>query len=315
MNKGQYLAEILTLFSENSAAFKQFNGKNRTLSRLEFDAQTIWLRFCQSKDGHYVRSGHYLVDCHKHSSPEIFFSLCGELGYTDENGTELYVPQGSFCLFPAGFLHRQFHYRQSVYLGIALDIQFHDIPVGAYLSRCFQSAPYSSLPMSEQLLSTIHRLSCEIVDQRPCVDVVINNLLSLLIVEVSRSINPHFEYTKSVVTLKDSRAEELASFICSNLSAHLTQVDFETKFGMSIKQLNRIMVKYYDMSVFAFLRKERIRQVRNMLTKTNLSLKEIALSVGYSDEFTMSKAFKQIEGIPPGRYRTSYHLIDTQKSR
>ena len=314
MEQQRYLDDIMSFFEKNPAAFKRFNSKNYTFSDRVFSAQTQWFHFSFSlaHDRYYIRDGHYLVDCHKHSSPEILLSLHGNLGYTDQNNQELYIPAGCFCVFPAGFLHRQFRYQHSGSLAIAADLQFSDTPEGRYLSHCFQHAPFSALPMSDSLLDTLRRLAAEIAEQRPCADVVIGNLLSTVIVEAARAINPHFEAIESDFKPKDGRAEEVALFVRSNLASHLTQQDFEIYFGMSIKQLNRIMRKYYDLSVFEFLRKERIHKAKKLLTKTGVPLKEIARQVGYSDEFSLSKAFKQIEGVSPSQYRRAYHTIHTE---
>lgn len=314
MNKKTYLDEIVPILQQNPTSFKRFNSKNFTFSCTNFSAQSLWFRFSFSRiqdDLHYVRNGHYLVDCHKHSSPEILFSLYGTMGYTDQNDQELYIPAGHCCIFPANFLHRQFRYQRSATLGIAVDLQFSDTPEGNYLAHCFQNAPFTSLPMSESLLRTLRQLVTEVAEQRPCADITISNLLGNLIVETARIIDPHFEAIESDFKPKDGRAEELALFIRSNFASHLTGKDFEIHFGMSIKQLNRIMRKYYDLSVFEFLRKERIQKAKKLLLKTGVPLKEIAGQVGYCDEFALSRAFKQIEGLSPSEYRRSYHSIHT----
>ena len=71
------------------------------------------------------------------------------------------------------------------------------------------------------------------------------------------------------------------------------------------------MRKYYDVSVFEFLRKERVQRAKKLLAKTGVPLKEIAGQVGYCDEFAMSRAFKQIEGLSPSQYRRSYYSVHT----
>lgn len=301
----------MSFFKDNLADFKTFNSKIYTFSSSAFSAKTTWCRFSNCINGYYVRDGQYLVDCHKHTTPELIFSLHGVLGYTDSHGNELYIPAGYFALFPAGFLHRQFYYKDSYSFGAAFDIQFADTPEGAYLARCFLTAPFLHLKASEQLLRILEQLSAEVVDQRACTDLTVGNLLSSMVIEVARIIDPRFESAEEHPNMKDARAEELVLFIRANLAAHLTQKDFEVNFGMSIKQLNRIMRRYYDLSVFGFLRKERIRKAKKLLEKSGIPLKEIAHQVGYSDEFAMSKAFKQIEGMSPSRYRLSYHHFNT----
>ncbi|MEM5594264.1 ABC transporter substrate-binding protein [Niallia circulans] len=52
-----------------------------------------------------------------------------------------------------------------------------------------------------------------------------------------------------------------------------------------------------------FLTEIRIRGAKELLIKTSNSLRVIAASVGYADEFYLSRVFKKIVGIPPTIYR------------
>ncbi len=50
----------------------------------------------------------------------------------------------------------------------------------------------------------------------------------------------------------------------------------------------------------------RLRKAERMLLHSDETVKEIALSCGYSDEFYFSRLFKKKRGCPPLRYRTKY---------
>ena len=49
-----------------------------------------------------------------------------------------------------------------------------------------------------------------------------------------------------------------------------------------------------------------VETICEYLKNTNYSLKEIAILTGFYDEFSMSKVFKRIEGMPPGEYRRGF---------
>ena len=88
----------------------------------------------------------------------------------------------------------------------------------------------------------------------------------------------------------------------------LTVEDFAAQSNMSSKQLNRIMFENYNMSVAEFFKNERIEKAKDLLTHTELSMSQIAHKIGFSDEFSMSKIFKRLEGMTPAKYRSSYFL-------
>ncbi len=56
-------------------------------------------------------------------------------------------------------------------------------------------------------------------------------------------------------------------------------------------------------SPIEYLARWRVELAQRMLTESNLSLDNIASSIGYLDTNSFSRAFSRINGIPPGAYR------------
>lgn len=73
--------------------------------------------------------------------------------------------------------------------------------------------------------------------------------------------------------------------------------------GVSPKYYSQLFKKEYGIGVQDFLTEIRIRRAKELLIKTSNSLRMIAASVGYADEFYLSRVFKKIVGIPPTNYR------------
>ncbi|GGO00179.1 AraC family transcriptional regulator [Saccharibacillus kuerlensis] len=59
----------------------------------------------------------------------------------------------------------------------------------------------------------------------------------------------------------------------------------------------------YGHTPVSHMQKLKLDEARMLLTQTHYSLSEIALSVGYPDLFSFSKAFKKYTGLPPKHYR------------
>lgn len=101
------------------------------------------------------------------------------------------------------------------------------------------------------------------------------------------------------------RAREIKKFIKENLSSKLKASDIAAQFFMSERHLSRICLKEYNMTIQELKQSIQLESIKNMLSDTDSSLKEIAKSTGFSDEYAMSKFFKKHEGMPPAKYRHS----------
>ena len=81
---------------------------------------------------------------------------------------------------------------------------------------------------------------------------------------------------------------QMANTLCVD-PAYLTR-KFSQKYGVSPKE---------------YLMEKRMERAKKLLTETDASMKEIAVSVGYTDQLYFSRIFKKKEGISPSKYRES----------
>ena len=59
-------------------------------------------------------------------------------------------------------------------------------------------------------------------------------------------------------------------------------------------------------SVIEYINNCRIGRACTMLNNTNVQIKDVALSVGFSDQLYFSKVFRKLKGITPTEYRKKY---------
>jgi AraC-like DNA-binding protein len=55
-----------------------------------------------------------------------------------------------------------------------------------------------------------------------------------------------------------------------------------------------------------YLTEYRINEACNLLRSSNLSIAEVAISVGFFDQFYFSRVFKKAVGMPPSKYLSSH---------
>ena len=58
-----------------------------------------------------------------------------------------------------------------------------------------------------------------------------------------------------------------------------------------------------------YLNHFRIEQAKELLCQTELSIKNISIDVGFSDEFYFSRLFKKSVGVSPQHYRKYQHSL------
>ena len=74
-------------------------------------------------------------------------------------------------------------------------------------------------------------------------------------------------------------------------------------FHLSHKYLSSIFKKHTGENFTTYIRNLKIEKSKELLATTNKSLKDIAVSCGFTDYYYFSKVFKQTVGISPTDYR------------
>jgi AraC-like DNA-binding protein len=80
--------------------------------------------------------------------------------------------------------------------------------------------------------------------------------------------------------------------------------------GLSYDQLRRRFTDEIGQPPAAYRRQRRVERAAALLRTTSLQLRQIAEVTGFTDEFHLSRRFKQHYGVPPSHYRSRYTLHD-----
>ena len=76
--------------------------------------------------------------------------------------------------------------------------------------------------------------------------------------------------------------------------------------GYSEKAFIRTFRKMYGTTPHQYMIKSKILRAEYLLLYSDFSIKEIASSLGYKDQYIFSKQFKNQTGISPSQYKVSY---------
>ena len=92
----------------------------------------------------------------------------------------------------------------------------------------------------------------------------------------------------------------IKNYIRSNYTENITADSVSSRFGFERSYLYRIFKKKYGMGIKEYITKTRMDAAEHLLSM-GLSVREVALAVGYHDEFNFSKAFKKYFGYSPSK--------------
>lgn len=132
----------------------------------------------------------------------------------------------------------------------------------------------------------------------------IQNYLTQIFINISRNFSGNIRSGCSL-PIKDKNALRriIIDKYFNEVDKKLSINDLSEKVGLSVRQLNRIMLEYYNMSFNDKLEKTRMMVASDLLKNTTLSIKEISERVGIGDPSYFSRVFKKFWGCAPSRFR------------
>ena len=99
--------------------------------------------------------------------------------------------------------------------------------------------------------------------------------------------------------------QKAARYIEYNYSRSIDVKDIAASAGISRSHLYRVFMSNVGQSPIDYLTSYRISEACFLLKNSQLSIAEIAVSVGFFDQFYFSRVFKKSKGVPPSKYLTS----------
>lgn len=95
--------------------------------------------------------------------------------------------------------------------------------------------------------------------------------------------------------------------LLKSLSATPSMKELETLTGTNSKHLNNAFKVCAGVTVYEYLREERMKEARVLLQQTQLAVQDIALQVGFKDSTNFATAFKERFGLSPREFRQQHN--------
>lgn len=121
----------------------------------------------------------------------------------------------------------------------------------------------------------------------------------LKIVSHSR-LMPKFRNSNRIYTRIKSATDRLADFS----APAPTSDELATISQCSVAQLGRDFIHFFGLSPHAYLIELRIQRAKDLI-RSGMTLAEVALACGYSDQPSLTRSFKKTVGLTPGEFALS----------
>ena len=103
-------------------------------------------------------------------------------------------------------------------------------------------------------------------------------------------------------------------YIQFNYSHDISVDDIAKAVGVSRSHLYRVFMSNVGQSPIDYLTNYRISEACSLLKNSGLSIAEIAVSVGFFDQFYFSRVFKKVKGVPPSKYLSALEKETTPQN-
>jgi transcriptional regulator GlxA family with amidase domain len=133
---------------------------------------------------------------------------------------------------------------------------------------------------------------------------------------IANEISHHFTHElkrsyESLILSKDQQAThhdeliiKVQEWLQENYANNLYVSEVAENFQLGTRSLNRRFKNATTTTPLQYLQELRIRQAKELLKKSNLSISEVADQVGYLDASYFTSLFKKLNNITPNEYRS-----------
>lgn len=153
------------------------------------------------------------------------------------------------------------------------------------------------------LTRTLEHLSAEYMSGAAGSDLTVNKLTEVLLVQLLRADFGRTSAIGIVAALGDKRLARSLSAIHEHPGQGWTIENAAAEASMSRSGFARRFKELLGTSFFDYLTRLRMRDARELLSTSNLSVAMIGEKVGYQSDLSFVKAFKKLHGETPRAYR------------
>ncbi|MDX2050996.1 MAG: AraC family transcriptional regulator [Polyangiaceae bacterium] len=229
---------------------------------------------------------HWQNQPHSHSYSEIVIPTSGRVETTVGGQTKSAGP-GQVLIYPAGQVHQS-------RAGDGKPLT--QIVIGWEGRSSLLPDEFTAIADAQGRLTVLGRWFLEV---HPVTDdkqrELAQSLLTSLLFEIHQNLQSPVSNLSSMVR----------RYVKQHLAEPLSIADLSRAAGLSPFHFSRVFKEAEGIPPMTFVRNARLEVARTLLETTRLTLREVAESVGFSDQFQLSRIFRRVLGMAPSDVRAS----------
>lgn len=246
---------------------------------------------------HFMKEGKNKWELEEHSHPfcELHIVIDRECIMDIENH-EVRLQKYDYVLIPSGMKHRfkscnEKFFRFSVAFNMEVD-----------KNKTVHSEIFHKSRLGETCIFYIKNVMREYENNEIGSSNIINSNVCALLIEILRSSKSLYCNFISDCDFQ-SVLRKSTLYIENNILQKITVKDVSKEVFVSVRQLNRIFVTNFGMTVTQYIKNKKIVKSKEYLEKTDFTVKEISFLFGMKNSSTFCRFFENETGISPKSYR------------
>jgi AraC family transcriptional regulator len=177
-------------------------------------------------------------------------------------------------------------------------------PTSEHYANEISNVPPSLYFENNKLKATLQKLQ-SVLDGSGINDRAYAETLGLLLLwEIRHAADPQFSQLKPIRGgLTALQLRRIKEFVDVHISKGIEVSDLASLVGLSQFHFIRAFKNSVGLSPYQYVLSERISVAKEMLSKRDLSIADVALAVGFSDASQLNRVFRKLIGVTPTVYR------------
>jgi AraC family transcriptional regulator, arabinose operon regulatory protein len=252
--------------------------------------------------GYYPQAKHHLRERKKGTSGHILMYCVDGFGWYEAQGVRKEIERQTVCIIPAGIPHRYGSDPDKPWTIYWMHIEGEqarlltgDVPRTIEMGNEAPEVYFQRIRLFDEIFSHMAMTYNQKNIEYACL--MLGSFLASLFYQE--------QYNSNAGVKGDNLISRSMDFMGEHLSTNLNLKDFAVQAGLSVSQYSNVFKKYASTSPMNFYAQLKVQKSCQLMENPKKRIKEIALELGFDDQFYFTRVFTRIMGMSPARFRKS----------